>query len=199
MPKIQFDVNFANGVAIDIANDVLPVWGWRYTLFVWTIQNHCYMSKLNDWAISGILMLKMEQSISDTLTLKIERTISDVLILKKDMDYKWHPDAEDGMNYKEKRRSDPVLWQNPLYPQQIRKPKDNTQTPPKTSITQRLRTDLGRSVGVTSHPTGVVKPGLKGTNLPTHRKSCVINRTRHCINDAQNTNRPSQTSMHVKR
>ena len=27
----------------------------------------------------------------------------------------------------------------------------------KTSITQRLRTDLGRSVGVTSHPTGVIK------------------------------------------
>ena len=34
----------------------------------------------------------------------------------------------------------------------------NTQTPPKTSIPQRLQTDLGRSVGVTSHPTGVVKP-----------------------------------------
>ena len=34
----------------------------------------------------------------------------------------------------------------------------HTQTPPKTSITQRLRTDLGRSVGVTSYPTGVVKP-----------------------------------------
>ena len=31
----------------------------------------------------------------------------------------------------------------------------HTQTPPKTSIT-RLRTDLGRSVGVTSNPTGVV-------------------------------------------
>ena len=31
-------------------------------------------------------------------------------------------------------------------------------TPPKTSITQQLRTDLGRSVGVTSNPTGVVKP-----------------------------------------
>ena len=28
----------------------------------------------------------------------------------------------------------------------------------KTLITQRLRTDLGRSVGVTSHPTCVVKP-----------------------------------------
>ena len=27
--------------------------------------------------------------------------------------------------------------------------RDNTKTPPKTSITQRLRTDLGRSVGVT--------------------------------------------------
>ena len=46
----------------------------------------------------------------------------------------------------------------PLYQQKIRKPNDNTQTPPKTSITQRLRTDTGRSVGVTSHPTGVVKP-----------------------------------------
>ena len=28
------------------------------------------------------------------------------------------------------------------------KQRDNTKTPPKTSITQRLRTDLGRSVGV---------------------------------------------------
>ena len=34
----------------------------------------------------------------------------------------------------------------------------HTQTKPKTSITQRLRTDLGRSVGVTSNPTGLVKP-----------------------------------------
>ena len=50
----------------------------------------------------------------------------------------------------------------------------------KTSITQRLRTDLGRSVGVISHPTCVVKPGLKGTNLPTHHKSSIlINHTRH--------------------
>ena len=40
---------------------------------------------------------------------------------------------------------------------QVRKPKDNTPTPPKTSITQRSRSDLGRSVGVTSHPPGVVK------------------------------------------
>ena len=43
---------------------------------------------------------------------------------------------------RKRRRSDSVLWQNPLYQQKIRKPKDNTQTPPRTSITQRLRTDL---------------------------------------------------------
>ena len=29
-----------------------------------------------------------------------------------------------------------------------KKQRDNTKTPPKTSITQRLRTDLGRSAGV---------------------------------------------------
>ena len=38
----------------------------------------------------------------------------------------------------------------PLYQQTIRKPMDNTKTPPKTPITQRLQTDLGRSVGVTT-------------------------------------------------
>ena len=27
MPKIWFDVNVADAVAIDVANDVLPVWG----------------------------------------------------------------------------------------------------------------------------------------------------------------------------
>ena len=31
-----------------------------------------------------------------------------------------------------------------------KKQPDNTKTPPKTSITQRLRNDLGRSVGVTT-------------------------------------------------
>ena len=42
----------------------------------------------------------------------------------------------------------------------------HTQTPPKTSITQRLGTDLGRSVGVTSNPTGVVKPVIGIPTLP---------------------------------
>ena len=48
---------------------------------------------------------------------------------------------------------------NPPIPTENSKTKgQHTQTPPKISITQRLRTDLGRSVGVTSNPTGVVKP-----------------------------------------
>ena len=42
-----------------------------------------------------------------------------------------------------------------------------------TTIADRLR-----SVGVTSHPTGVVKPCLKGTSLTTHRKSFVINKVK---------------------
>ena len=52
---------------------------------------------------------------------------------------------------KEKRkRSDSALWQKPLHRQKNPKSNVTTQrTPPKTSITQRLRTDLGRSAGVT--------------------------------------------------
>ena len=39
----------------------------------------------------------------------------------------------------------------PLYQQKSpTKESDNTKTPPKSSITQRLRTDLGQSVGVTT-------------------------------------------------
>ena len=55
--------------------------------------------------------------------------------------------------------------------------KNNTQTSPKTSITQRLRTDLGRSVWVTSHPTGVAKPDIKGTNLLTYRNLFITKST----------------------
>ena len=58
----------------------------------------------------------------------------------------------------------------PPIPTENSKTKDNTQTPPKTSITQRLRTDLGRSVGVTSHPTGVVKPVY---GYPTFPKTAI--------------------------
>ena len=62
-------------------------------------------------------------------------------------------------NRKRKRkRSDSVPWQKPLHQQKCQKGNVTKQTTPqKSSIKQRLRTDLGRSVGVTnSHPTGVV-------------------------------------------
>ena len=72
---------------------------------------------------------------------------------------------------RKRRKYDSVLWQNPLYQQKIQKPKDNTQTPPKITITQRLRTDLGRSVWVTSHPTGVVKPVYGYQTFPLTTKA----------------------------
>ena len=55
-------------------------------------------------------------------------------------------------DFKRKRkRSVSVLWQKPLHQQKCQKGKVITQTTPqKSSITQRLRTDLGRSVGVTT-------------------------------------------------
>ena len=50
-----------------------------------------------------------------------------------------------------RRRSDPVLWQKPLHQQKCQKGKVTTQTTlQKSSIKQQLRTDLGRSVGVTT-------------------------------------------------
>ena len=50
-----------------------------------------------------------------------------------------------------RRRSDSVLWQKPLHPRKCQKGKVTTKTTPqKSSIKQRLRTDLGRSVGNTN-------------------------------------------------
>ena len=68
---------------------------------------------------------------------------------------------EDGIIvFQEKKKE---IWPSPMtknpYTNKNSKTKgQHTQTPPKTSITQQLRTDLGRSVGVTRNPTGVVKP-----------------------------------------
>ena len=47
------------------------------------------------------------------------------------------------------------IWLSPMTKaptptEKAKKQRDNTQAPPKTLITQRLRTDLGRSVGVTT-------------------------------------------------
>ena len=48
-----------------------------------------------------------------------------------------------------------AMWLSPMtkapsYTEKSKKQRDNIKTPPKTLITQRLRTDLGRSVGVTA-------------------------------------------------
>ena len=53
-----------------------------------------------------------------------------------------------------------------LYQQKIRKPMGNTKTPPKTSITHRLRTDLGRSVRVTTAIQLVWLNRFTGTHPP---------------------------------
>ena len=103
-------------------------------------------------------------------TTVLSKHITSALTAVKDHVLKYSETAFSNSKRK-RRRTDPVLWQNPLYQQKIRKPKDNTQTPPKTSITQRLRTDLGRSVGVTSHPTGVVKPVYGYPTFPLTAKA----------------------------
>ena len=75
------------------------------------------------------------------------------------------------------RISDPVLWQKPLCQQKCQRDKVTTQTTPqKSSIKQQLRTDLGRSVGVTSATQLVWLTGLRA-HLPTPRNSRVIKRT----------------------
>ena len=70
-------------------------------------------------------------------------------------DFAWHlcPQScgvcHDGQGKRKRKGSDSVLWQKPLQPHENpKKQRDNTKTPPKTSITQRLRTHLGRSVWV---------------------------------------------------
>ena len=62
-------------------------------------------------------------------------------------------------------------------PTEMSKGQVTTQTTPqKSSIKQRLRTDLGRSVGVTKATQLVWLTGLRA-HLPTYRNSRVIKRT----------------------
>ena len=69
--------------------------------------------------------------------------------------------------------SNPVLWQNP---HTIRKWKsrDNRKTPPFTLVTQQLRTDLGRSVGVTIFIQLVLLNLLTGSK-PSHSPQQLCN------------------------
>ena len=82
-----------------------------------------------------------------------------------------------GYEIKRKRkRSDSILWQKPQHQQnKSKKQRDNTKTPPKTSITQRLRTDLGRSVGVTTATQLVYLNQFTGSQ-PFHSPQQLYNR-----------------------
>ena len=63
---------------------------------------------------------------------------------------------------------------SPLYHRKILKKVTTQKTPPKTSITQRLLTDLGRSVGgYDSHPTGVIKPVYGIQTFPS-KYQCIL-------------------------
>ena len=79
--------------------------------------------------------------------------------------------------FQEKRkRSDSALWQKPLHWQKNPKSNVTTQrTPPKTSITQRLRTDLGRSAGVTIATQLVWLNQFTGSQ-PSHSPQQLCNR-----------------------
>ena len=57
---------------------------------------------------------------------------------------------------------------------------DNTNNATKSSIKQRLRTDLGRSVGVTKATKLVWLTGLRA-HLPTNRNSRLIKRTQELL------------------
>ena len=92
-------------------------------------------------------------------------------------------------------QSDTVLRQKPTLTEMSRRQSDNTNTPPKSSITQRLQADLGRSVGVTT-PTQLVRlTGLqvqssnysqqkcngKDTHLKICKKNLVISSKVHVV------------------
>ena len=84
-------------------------------------------------------------------------------------------------NFTEKKKEiRPSPMTKTFLPTKNQKPIDNTQKPIEkfdySMIADRLRTV---SWSDSSHPTGVVNPGLKGNNLPSHRKSSVIDRTWH--------------------
>ena len=86
------------------------------------------------------------------------------------------------------REKDQVLSQKPIPAENSkinRQHKNVTKNVDYTTIADRLR---AVSWSIHSHPTSVVKPGLKGTNLPTHRKISVINRTWQERNIIYNTN-----------
>ena len=64
MHKIQFDINAANGVAIEVANDILSVWWMEVLVYPFRLKqlHHCNMPKLNDLRIIFPQELKSSKS-----------------------------------------------------------------------------------------------------------------------------------------
>ena len=59
-----------------------------------------------------------------------------------------------------------------------------TQKRHKKPIAQRVRTNLGRSVGYRQPPNWFGETGLQDPNIPTYHKSCVIKgQTFYFVND----------------
>ena len=146
----------------------------RYLDDIFTIDNPEFEKHIPDIYPAELQLNKTNTSDKDTsfLDLNIKVIGSDI-----------HTSVYDkrggfGFPMRKRKRSDSVLWQKPLHQQKCQKGKVTTQTTSqKSSITLRLRTDLGRSVGVTTAtPTDVVNL-VYGPNLPTPCNSRVIKRT----------------------
>ena len=120
-----------------------------WTLLIYKV-NRCYISwkfiKLNKITVSGDFYFSYPNLIMCLSSAEIYYSI---------------------INKRKRKRYDSVLWQKPLHQQKCQKGKVTTQTTPqKSSIKQRLRTDLGRSVGVTTATQLVWLTGLTGP--PSH-------------------------------
>ena len=71
------------------------------------------------------------------------------------------------ISWAKKKRSDSVLWQKPLHRKKNQTSKVTIKTPPKSSITQRLQTELGRPDIVTTATQLVWLNWFMGTK-PSH-------------------------------
>ena len=117
-----------------------------------TTTNHCFMKWISSFVYCWFIMtmglcrrIFLHVNIADKMQIK-----NDLIQMRQDR-IQGTIRTKDSIWTEEKRkRSDSALWQKPLHRQ--KNPKSNVtthRTLPKTSITQRLRTDLGRSAGVT--------------------------------------------------
>ena len=83
---------------------------------------------------------------------------------------------------RKRKKSDSVPWKKTLHQQKCQKGKVTTKTTPQKSlISQRLRTDLGRSVGVTTATQLVWFTGFTGPTFPlTAIANAELKEQMHC-------------------